>query len=203
MDKGASQKRKRIILTSSIFLGVLAIIWFLLLLPARVQLQETIVQTGLAKTDMANAQRAVDNKERVKTDLTNAIARLQTVEAGIANGDILRWVINTFLSFQDEFNVKFDPFERAAGGAPKPLPGLPYEVAVFTVGGVGRYHDFGNFLAAFENRYPHLRIQYLGLEPATEVRSDPQTPGKLNIRMEVAVTIKSSVEAKASIEPKK
>ncbi len=204
MDKAAlTHRRKRMILTGLSFLGLLALIWFLLVSPSQVSLQETRVAIGLAKTEMANAQRAVNNKERVKIDLAAAVAKLKAVETGIAQGDVLRWVINTLLSFQEDYNIKFDLFEPAAGGAPKPLPGLPYEVSIFTVGGVAQFHDFGNFLANFENLFPHIGIQYIGLEPATELRSDPQARGKLNFRMELAIMIKPSVDAAKPAAPNK
>ena len=47
------------------------------------------------------------------------------------------------------------------------LPKFPYQAASFGVKLAARYHDFGAFLADFENRFPYMRVQNLHLEPVS------------------------------------
>jgi len=45
------------------------------------------------------------------------------------------------------------------------LPKFPYQAATFGVKLSARYHDFGRFLADFENEFPYLRVKNLEVAP--------------------------------------
>jgi len=44
------------------------------------------------------------------------------------------------------------------------LPKFPFQSATFGVKISGRFHDFGAFLAKFENKFPYMRVQNIELE---------------------------------------
>lgn len=67
------------------------------------------------------------------------------------------------------------------------LADFPYRQTSFMLQGEGYYHDFGRFLADFENSYPHMRIQKLRLTPGTS--SPTPIPEKLTFEMEVVMLV--------------
>ena len=68
------------------------------------------------------------------------------------------------------------------------LPDFPYKQATFTVAGTARFHDFGRFLADFENEFPHVRVVNLSLDANTPAGGeDAET---LNFKMEIVTLIK-------------
>ena len=78
------------------------------------------------------------------------------------------------------------------------LPQFPYEAAIFSVRGTAYYHQFGKFLADFENRFPYFRVQNLilgagsGSESAAGSDATATRTGdeKLNFSMVVIALIK-------------
>jgi hypothetical protein len=43
------------------------------------------------------------------------------------------------------------------------IAGFPYKWAKFHITGEGHYHDFGKFIADFENAFPFFRIENLDI----------------------------------------
>ncbi|HVR37084.1 MAG TPA: hypothetical protein VMS21_14675, partial [Methylomirabilota bacterium] len=56
--------------------------------------------------------------------------------------------------------------------------------------GTGYYHDFGEFLAEFENRFPYVRLQRIHLEPAAVRTANPEDREKLSFRIEFVALVK-------------
>jgi len=74
-------------------------------------------------------------------------------------------------------------------------PKLPNKVAGFPIAGTAYYHDFGKFLATFENTFPYMRVQRLVLEPAPAGRTAGDDGEKLAFKMEVLALVKPAPEA--------
>jgi hypothetical protein len=67
------------------------------------------------------------------------------------------------------------------------LASFPYKQIQFTINGTVYYHDFGKFIADFENSFPHSRVVRLVLEPAAGPDSNTE---KLSFRMEIVTLVK-------------
>jgi hypothetical protein len=67
---------------------------------------------------------------------------------------------------------------------------------MFTVRGFAHYHEFGKFLADFENKYPYFRVQNILLETAAAASTDPAAAQRrkeqLSFRMDIVALIKPS-----------
>jgi hypothetical protein len=70
------------------------------------------------------------------------------------------------------------------------LPDFPYKAADYKVDGAAHYHEFGRFLADFENSYPYMRIQNLNLFPDMSSTTDDHE--KLIFQMEIVTLVKPS-----------
>jgi len=56
--------------------------------------------------------------------------------------------------------------------------------------GTAYYHDFGRFVADFENAFPYMRIQNIELDPASASAASPQQePEKLSFRLEIVALV--------------
>ena len=67
---------------------------------------------------------------------------------------------------------------------------FPYRAAVFTLRGTAYFHDFGRFVADFENKFPHIRIQNIELEPANSANGNgAEESEQLAFKMEIVPLI--------------
>lgn len=137
--------------------------------------------------------RTINNQDQVLIDLEESNQRLAKKETmGVASGDIYLWIVNLLLDMQKSNVVEFLEFDQPRIADLTIAPLLPYQAAYCRVRGIGRYHEFGKFLESFENRYPLIRLLRLELEPASDMRSNPNLPGKLSVDMEFLVLVKLS-----------
>jgi hypothetical protein len=68
------------------------------------------------------------------------------------------------------------------------LPNFPYKQATLTVAGNTRYHNLGQFLADFENRFPHIRVLNLSLDAnVPSLLAEPET---LSFKMDIVTLVK-------------
>src|SRR3989442_1940594 len=93
-------------------------------------------------------------------------------------------------------DVKIIEVTRPVKGEIGLLPQFPYQATVFTARGAGHYHDFGKFLADFENSFPYFRVQNISLSPGLDsvAGTDASTAAtgeeNLSFRMEIVALIK-------------
>ena len=70
------------------------------------------------------------------------------------------------------------------------LPKFPYRAAAFNLRGTAFFHDFGAFVADFENTFPYMRIQNIELDPAsTSAATSSDHSEKLSFRMEIVALV--------------
>ena len=127
--------------------------------------------------------------ETLAARLTDPKAALSEMETDMASGDLYSWVVGTFRKFKTPYKVEI-PQLGPLGPVTEMslLPAFPYKQATLTVAGRAHFHDFGRFLADFENNFPHMRVLNLNLE----IEPAPQDPELISFRMDVAILIKSN-----------
>ncbi|MEW6157301.1 MAG: hypothetical protein AB1813_07700, partial [Verrucomicrobiota bacterium] len=72
------------------------------------------------------------------------------------------------------------------------LPKVPYGMTLFAINGRATYHDFGRFLAEFENNFPFLRLRSLELEPIAFGSTAPEDREVLRFKMELGSLTKTN-----------
>jgi hypothetical protein len=134
---------------------------------------------------------SIRNAKQIQVDLGRKTAQLSTVESDMASGDAYLWMVNLIRQFKAGYNVDISQFS----GISKPEVGLypkfAYNQVSINVGGSAYYHDLGKFLADFENRFPHIRIQEITLEPPGVPSGDRD---KLNFRLQVVALMKPGTQ---------
>jgi hypothetical protein len=121
----------------------------------------------------------VGEADMIGERLTNTLERLTLREAGFAPEhepySWMREVMNRFylppngaLPFKTVSKIDFKQPEIAEKGV---IADFPYKWAVFHITGEGHYHDFGKFIADFENAFPFFSIRNIDISVPT-VKAD-------------------------------
>ena len=133
-------------------------------------------------------QSAIKRADQIEAELATLNRALSDEEAGMASGDLYSWIISTVRQFKFSHRVDIPQFNPITVGDVDLLPKFPYKQALMNVNGTAFYHDFGKFLADFENEFPHIRIVNLSLEPAPG--TGPGELEKLMFKMDIVALVK-------------
>ncbi|MEO7298803.1 MAG: hypothetical protein ABI042_09535 [Verrucomicrobiota bacterium] len=188
MNKTSKTKKQQIVL---IFLGMAAVIaalWYVVIKSQETTLASVQKKTAEMKDKVAKGEKLLKMSAEVEATLEAETKTLETIESGMASGDIYSWVINVINQFEGAKRVTFLDYQREIISDVGLLPNFPYKAAIFPVKGTGYFPDFGKFLAEFENNFPYVRVQNLELVPST--KSGAEDIEKLNFKFEIVALIK-------------
>lgn len=160
------EKRDRLILIGLGTVMALLVFWYGLLNSQKKSLVQIAKRTIEQQNKVNNAQRLVNSTSEIQKNEEALTAKLKTIEAGMASGDMYSWIILTVNKFRAGYKVEIPQFSREVPCDVGILAKFPYKAAVFNLRGTAYFHDLGKFLADFENSFPYLRVQNLELEPA-------------------------------------
>jgi hypothetical protein len=174
-----------IILTIAIGFGL----WYGIISTRQERLAEAKSNIRAAIDKLEKAKALVKQADKAEARVAAATNKLNVVEDAMASGDQYPWAILLLEKARTRHDVKIIEVTRPVRGDVGLLAQFPYQAAIFTVRGAGHYHDFGKFLADFENSFPYFRIQNLSLAPGADsvVGSDAEN---LSFRMEIVALIK-------------
>jgi hypothetical protein len=88
------------------------------------------------------------------------------------------------------YQVDIPQFGRETPSEVGIFPKFPYRAAVFNVKGSAYYHDFGKFLADFENAFPYIRVQNIELDSLADSSGSRESSEKLNFKMELLTLVR-------------
>ena len=110
------------------------------------------------------AKQLVDGVKKRQIEFQDLLDDVAEKESFMASGDLYSWVWAELSNFtrNNGHEVRIPLISRDWNiGPSRMIPGFPepYQVVTYKVQGVAYYHDFGSFLADFENTHPYLRVQ--------------------------------------------
>jgi hypothetical protein len=182
------EKRRQLILVVVITTGVLALIVFALIRPQLQNLSKIKANTKKAQANLEQLNDTIKHTDTVESELASVSDTLSHAEDDMASGDIYAWTYDTVRRFKTLYQVDIPQIGQPEIGDVDLLPDFPYKQVKFTLGGTAYYHDLGKFIAAFENKFPHIRILNLTVSP-----SNPDVgTEKLSFSMDVVALIKSN-----------
>jgi len=183
------EKRNALILVVIVTVAVLSGLGFGLIRYQFGKLDEMRQKRDTADHKVEEMRNAVKNADHAETELAERRKILDGLEDDMASGDLNAWVINELRTFKAGYKVDMPQFSPLGPVTDVPLiPGFPYKQATITVAGTAHFHDFGKFLADFENQHPHIRILNLTLDGTPFANSDEME--KLNFKMEISTLVK-------------
>jgi hypothetical protein len=182
-------------------LGVIGIIivvvamWYGLLDTPRTRLQSQLRAREKAVATLDKARKQIADAAKTKLTIDAAAQHLEEMEARMPAGDPYRWLIKAFLDFPAATNVVLANIEPPHISETTILPKVPYKTATFILTGTAYYHDFGMFLAALENDFPHMRLKRLELTPGYPGEAESEEAERLNFQLEIMAFFKASAPA--------
>lgn len=188
------EKRDRLVLVCVTTLILLVTIWQALIGMQNRALTQLDLRRQEEDTRVQTAKHLVQSVEQIRQNLARKSEELKAKEEEMASGDKYSWIITKINKFKEDYKVEIPQFSREVPCKVGPFAEFPYEAALFNIRGFAFYHDFGRFLADFENKFPYLRVQNIELEPAAyskagTVEGEIQHAEKLSFRMEIVTLI--------------
>ena len=185
----SKQNRKQLVMAVLIGAVMVALLIFCV-----IQFQYSKLKTVAAKqkssTDsLQHIQAELKRADAMETEMPDLRKNLDTIESDIASGDPYAWLIQTVRQFRAVHKVDISSISPIGATVEMNLfPRFPYRQASLSISGKAYYHDFGQFVADFENQFPHIRLLNLDLT------QDPSAPAleaeKLNFRMDLVTLVK-------------
>ena len=184
------EKRDRLIL---ICLGTCAIMAgiYLGLISSQKKILEIMAKRRQdQETKLNNGQGLASNVPQIQKKLEAVAARLKAIEATMPSGDMYSWVILTVNTFKENYKVEIPQFSREVSAPVGMYADYPYHAAIFTLRGTAHFHDFGRFVADFENTFPYMRVQNIELDPSSATAANLQSDEeKLAFKMEIVTLV--------------
>jgi Tfp pilus assembly protein PilO len=189
MSKLPKEKRDKIILTAIATVAVTAGLWFVLISTQKEALRKMHEEVEKSESQLARGNATLKSKEEVTRQYEETRQKLLQREAAMAApNDMYSWLIQTLNNFRLNYRVDIPQFGRELPAEVGVFSKFPYRGALFNVRGTATYHDFGRFLADFENTFPNIRVQNLELSPVSE--GSAASREKLNFKMELLTLVK-------------
>ena len=190
MKSLSKEKRDKLVLVCIGAIVVVVGLYYGVIASQRNSLESLVGRRGEKQSKLANAERLIGNASTIQKNLEAATAKLKTIESTMASGDMYSWIILTVNSFKENYRVEIPQFSREVQAEVGMYHKFPYRAAVFNVRGTAYYHDFGKFVADFENAFPYMRIQNVEMEPPTSSNSNVQDDQeKLAFKMEIVALV--------------
>jgi hypothetical protein len=192
MSKLPKDKRDKIILVGMGTVAAVVAIYFALINVQRQAFNEVKKKHTDATDNVTRGNATIKTAATVESEFKQVNDKMKVCEANMAPPtDMLSWLTQLLNEFRLGHNVDIPQFSRETPTEVGTFPKFPYRAAVFTVRGSAFYHDFGKFLADFENKYPYIRVQNIELEPLShEASTSAAMREKLSFKMELLTLVR-------------
>ncbi len=169
MNKLSKEKRDRVLLVAIGTCAVLAAFYLLILTGQRNALAEYATRIDSERQKLEKAERWLRMAPSIETRLGTIRKELDAKQEDMAPVDKFKWFYNTLESALARHKVRLVDITREPElGEVGLLPKFPYRAATFGVKLLASFHEYGAFLAEFENQFPYMRVQNLQIEPKIE-----------------------------------
>jgi hypothetical protein len=195
-------KRTQVMLVVAAGVVICAGLWFGVIQSRQRILQGSGARLKKAEEQLERAQSKVKNAGVTEGELETLLKTLEGMESQMpkASDDLFAksYVMLDKAKAGHDVEIREVTRPEKKEGEKKKEVGLfmdfPYDASVFSVSGAAYYHDFGQFLADFENEHPYCRVQNVTLGTAQEAAPEGAAARlpkeKLTFRMDVVAPIK-------------
>jgi Tfp pilus assembly protein PilO len=185
MKKLPAAKRNQLILVIIGTVGLIVLVYFILIQPQNEQNQKLAVKINSEAVQLDQMKTEIRQKGEITATLTNLEGQLKSAEEDVVSGDVYAWTFDTLRRFKGSYHdVDVPSLSQPTYGEVDLIPGFPYRQVKFSINGSGLYQDLGKFIADFENKFPHIRLNNLALDPAGPSAAGGSTE-RLNFRLDI------------------
>ena len=172
MIKLSKEKREKLILVCLGVGGLLAVLYFFVISTQRDLLGEIATKLETLDGKTVKADRLLKREADVKKEMDDRKLQLDSLEKGMAPAaNYYLWFSRVIGPLLQTNNLGLLDLPQPSTNSPGVLPKMPYNAQIFDVAATGYYHDFGKFLADFENDYPYIRVELYRIDPDLGFRS--------------------------------
>jgi Tfp pilus assembly protein PilO len=168
--------------------GLLCGVYFLLIQPQNqknVDLDQIIEKENRRLKTFKAEIKQMDDAAKALAEANNQLNR---AEEDVATGDLYAWTVDTIRRFKVTYHHVDIPTTTQPAQSDCDLIGnFPYKQIRFTLNGTAHYHDLGQFISDFENKFPHCRVLNLTADPISQ---GPNGSEKLNFQMDIVALVK-------------
>jgi hypothetical protein len=182
MNKLTKEKRDHLILVGVGTLLLVGLIIYGLIRPQYAAISRIRTQTNKASDEVQNKKETIKTANTASNELAELTGKLGDAESDLVTGDPAVWIYDTIRNFKAKYKVDISVNSLLSIGPVDLLGHFPYKQLKVTVNGTAYYHDLGKFIADFENKYPHVRVVNLMLDPAGGTGDESE---KLSFRMDI------------------
>jgi hypothetical protein len=191
MSKLSKDKRDKIILVGIVTAAVSAAIWLLVIKSQTESLKNVRAEAVKSRDQLKRGQTTLTTQAVISESFEKASLALRQREGAMAApNDMYSWLIQTLNTFRQGYRVEIPQFGRELPSEVGIFPKFPYRAAVFNVKGTAYYHDFGRFLADFENAFPYIRVQNIELDASGDGTGSRDAAEKLSFKMELLTLVR-------------
>jgi Tfp pilus assembly protein PilO len=191
--KLSKEKKGQLIVVVLLSVAVLNGLGFGLIRYQKNRLKVLAANRVVADQKLEQMRNAVKESEKLEAELAQSNKTLTALEEDMASGDLYAWMINTIRAFRLGYHVEIPQFSPVTSqGDMNLIPNFPYKQASVTVAGTSHFHDFGKFLADFENQFPHIRIVNLRVDANPTANSANENQETVGFTMEIVALVKPS-----------
>jgi Tfp pilus assembly protein PilO len=186
MKKLSPAKKNQLLLTVVGTLALISVVYFFLISPQQQENKKLAEGAKTKQVELDKIKLTIKQAGVAAQTANDVAAKLNEAESDVASGDDFAWFHDTIRQFKAGYRVEIPNISQPSQSEVDLIPNFPYKQIKVTLQGSGFYHDIGKFITDLENKFPHLRVVNLNLEPAGD-----QTTEKLSFRMEIAALTKS------------
>lgn len=189
--KLSADKRNKLIGVAIVTAAVIGALWYFVVEDRNVTLQDFKEKQADALTQRKKIDNAIKGAGKIEQGLKDAAEKLAVIQQEMASGDLYSWMYTTIKNFKAAYHVDIPQFSTVETADNTLLYKFPYKQVKMTISGSAYFHDFGKFLSDFENRFPHIRVENLVLEPTSGADRTADRE-KLAFRMEIIALVNSA-----------
>jgi Tfp pilus assembly protein PilO len=179
-------KRNQLIVVLLITAALIGMVYFLLILPQNEENRRLASNTGAEQAELQKIKAIIKQRDATDAALREISDELTRAEEDVATGDVYAWTYDTLRRFKS--TIEIPSITQPIISDEDMLANFPYKQLRVTLVGTAFYHDLGKFVADFENKFPHMRVVNLSIEPASAGANGPTE--KLNFRLDVIALVR-------------
>ena len=187
MKKLSPAKKQQLTLAILGTVALISLVYFLLISPQNEQNRKLAADTRKKQEQADQIKKLIKQADETKIKAEELSAQLNGMETDIASGDVFAWTYDTIRRFKTGYRLEIPSIGQPVASDVDLIPDFPYKQIRFSIGGSGYYYEIGKFIADLENKFPHMRVANLMLEPASGTESGSE---KLSFQMEIMALVK-------------
>jgi hypothetical protein len=193
MNKLPKEKRDQLVLVIIFTVMLIVLIYLGLIRPQYATIARIQNDIKAAQGKLLDIESAIKKSDQTTTALFDISDTLSHAEEDMVTGDPFTWTFDTIRHFKTPYKVEIPNIGQPTTGDVDLLANFPYKQLKFTISGTAYYHDLGDFIAHFENTYPHIRVVNMTLDPVGGMGDDGE---KLSFKMDIIALIKPNTSGR-------